>query len=148
MNAERPARIFIDTNVLVYAHDSSAGEKYRRAKALLQDTWNAGNGCLSIQVLQEFYVTVTQKIQRPLDRALARQLVADLGHWQIHMPGVEDVLDAITLQETAGLSFWDAMIVQSAVHLGCRRLVSEDLSAGQVYAGVRVENPFAPKPAA
>ena len=148
MNAEPPARVFVDTNVLVYAHDYTAGEKHRRAKALLEQLWEAGNGCLSIQVLQEFYVTVTQKIRRPLAQTLARQLVADLGHWQVHAPAVEDVLDAITLQETAGLSFWDAMIVQSAVRLGCRQLLSENLNAGQAYAGVRVSNPFAPTPSA
>lgn len=148
MNAEAPARIFVDTNILVYAHDRTAGEKHRRAKALLEQMWEAGDGCLSIQVLQEFYVTVTRKIRRPLDQALARQLVADLGHWRIHVPVVEDVLDAIALQETAGLSFWDAMIVQSAVRLGCRQLLSEDLNAGQMYGGVQVLNPFAPAPSA
>lgn len=139
MSAERQ---FVDTNVLVYAHDRSAGAKQARAHALLAELWDNQAGCLSIQVLQEFYVNITRKVAHPLDPATARQIVADLGHWHVHSPTVNEVLDAITLQQRHGLSFWDALIVTSAIQLGCSLIWSEDLNAGQDYDGTRVVNPF------
>lgn len=133
---------FVDTNVLVYAHDSSAGPKHARAKDLLTELWESRTGCLSIQVLQEFYVTVTRKVGRPLPPETAAQIIADLSAWEVHRPGVSDVLEAMSLQGRYGLSFWDAMIVTSAGQLGCHRLWSEDLNPGQHYGEVRVANPF------
>ena len=133
---------FVDTNVLIYAHDLSAGDKHSRARQLIQELWQSGEGCLSIQVLQEFCVNVTQKVAKPLAPEAAAQIVADLAAWQIHWPGVEDVLDAIRLQQRYQLSFWDAMIVASAIQLGCETLWSEDMNPGQVYDRVRVLNPF------
>jgi len=70
---------FVDTNVLVYAYDVSAGAKHERARALLEEFWESGAGCLSIQVLQEFYVNVTRKVAHPLDSDTALQVVTDLG---------------------------------------------------------------------
>lgn len=137
-----PARQFVDTNVLVYAHDATAGDKHRRARQLVADLWANGNGCLSIQVLQEFYVTVTRQVRQPLDPDVARQQVEDLGQWQAHSPTVGDVVEAIQLQQRAKLSFWDAMLVISAQKLGCAILWSENLADGQVLAGVNVRNPF------
>jgi len=93
--------------------------------------------------LQEFYVNVTQKVARPLTSELAR-IIADLAVWESHRPGAQDVLDAIDLQRRHQISFWDAMIVTSAVQLGCRRIWSEDLSSGQAYNGVVVSDPFRP----
>jgi predicted nucleic acid-binding protein len=133
---------FVDTNILIYAHDSSAGEKHIKAKDLIRGLWLSGNGCLSVQVLQEFYVNVTQKVAHPLSPGEAASAIANLSVWQIHRPGVEDVLDAIRLQERYQISFWDAMIVASAIQLGCERLWSEDLTAGQGYDTVAVANPF------
>jgi predicted nucleic acid-binding protein len=133
---------FVDTNILVYAHDLSAGEKHLRARDLICELWQSGDGCLSIQVLQEFYVTVTRKIALPLDRDTAARIVADLSVWQVHCPGTQDVLDAIQLQDRYQLSFWDAMMVSSAIQLGCRRIWSEDLNAGQAYDSAVVTNPF------
>jgi predicted nucleic acid-binding protein len=133
---------FVDTNVLVYAHDSSAGEKHLKAQALIRDLWQSGEGCLSIQVLQEFYVNVTQKVAHPMTSHEAASTIADLSAWQVHRPGAEDVLDAIRLQGRYQISFWDAMIVASAIQLGCERLWSEDLNPGQVYGTVTVMNPF------
>jgi len=141
MSAE-PARKFIDTNVLVYAHDVTADEKHARARQLVADLWANGNGCLSIQVLQEFYVTVTRKAHRPLDPGVARQHVEDLGQWLVHSPTVGDVVEAIQLHQRARLSFWDAMVLTSARKLNCDVLWSEDLNEGQVLAGVTVRNPF------
>ena len=133
---------FVDTNVLIYAHDRSAGEKRIRARDLIRELWHSGDGCLSVQVLQEFYVNVTQKVARPLGPDLAARIIADLAAWQIHRPGVQDVLDAIDLQRRQAISFWDAMIVTSAIQLGCQRIWSEDLNPGQAYDGVMVDNPF------
>ena len=143
MRAE-PARQFVDTNVLVYAHDVSAGAKHERAKALLADLWAQGQGCLSIQVLQAFYVNITAKVRRPLDPETARQRVEDLGFWTVHSPMADDVVAAIRLQQSARLSFWDAMVVVSAQRLECQTLWSEDLQPGQTIAGVAIVNPFAP----
>lgn len=133
---------FVDTNVLVYAHDTSAGLKHEQAKTLMQTLWQTQTGCLSIQVLQEFYVTVTQKVKRPLSPQTTAQIMQELQVWHMHTPKPEDVLSAIQLQTRYQISFWDAMIIQSAVQLKCSTLWSEDLNAGQVYLGVSVENPF------
>jgi predicted nucleic acid-binding protein len=137
-----PARAFVDTNVLVYAHDATAGEKHRRARQLIVELWANGSGCLSIQVLQEFYVAVTRKVKHPLNTAVALQLVEDLGQWLAHSPTVGDVIDAIQLQQQARLSFWDAMLLTSARKLNCATLWSEDLNSGQLIAGVLIRNPF------
>ncbi|MBC7104604.1 MAG: PIN domain-containing protein [Firmicutes bacterium] len=135
-------RQFVDTNVLVYAHDISAANKHARAKALVRELWDSGLGCLSIQVLQEFYVVVTRKVPRPLEPERAAGLIADLACWRVHVPQVADVLDAIAIQQEAGISFWDAMVVRSAQALGCRTLWSEDLSHGRIFGSVKVINPF------
>ena len=134
---------FVDTNVLVYAHDLSAGLKHKQATTLIQALWESRMGCLSIQVLQEFYVTVTRKIKRPLSPTTASQIIADLGKWKLHTPSVDDLLAAIRIQERYQTSFWDAMIIHSAVRLNCEILWSEDLNAGQAYQQVVLQNPFA-----
>jgi predicted nucleic acid-binding protein len=136
------ARYFLDTNVLVYAHDRSAGVKYEHAQALLRERWEQGDGCLSLQVLQEFYVTITQKVPHPLAQAAAAEIVTDLATWVIHSPTPNDLLDALRLQRRYQLAFWDAMILNSATVLGCREVWSEDMNDGQQYGGVRVVNPF------
>ncbi len=135
--------VFIDTNILLYAFDTSAGRKRERALELFGEVWRAGNGCVSVQVLQEFYVNATRKLKKPLTGETARRIVRSLSRWDVHAPGAEDVLLAIDLQRSAQLSFWDAMVVSSAGALGCRVLYSEDLNAGQAIAGITVVNPFA-----
>ncbi len=133
---------FVDTNVLVYAHDTTAGAKRDRAARLLEELWESRLGCLSIQALQEFYVTITRKVARPLESSAAAQIVADLSAWRVHAPQARDILDAIELQRRYGVAFWDAMILQSAAYMGCEVAWSEDLNADQIYDGVRVVNPF------
>lgn len=135
-------RIFVDTNVLVYAYDLSAGEKHERAQEIVEELWRTRNGCVSVQVLQEFFVNVTRKIPKPLSTAPAKEIVSDLGHWKIHSPSGRDVVEAIELNERLSLSFWDAMIVRSAASLGCATIYTEDLNPGQSYHGIRAENPF------
>jgi len=133
---------FVDTNVIVYAYDDSTGEKHRRARALMSELWDGRKGCLSLQVLQEFYVNITRKVIHPLEADLAGQIVEDLSAWKVHTPGVRDVLEAIRLHRKYQISFWDAMILQSARQAGCQLIWSEDLSHEQVYEGIRVINPF------
>jgi predicted nucleic acid-binding protein len=135
-------RKFVDTNVLVYAHDLTAGDKHDLARALLEELWGTRQGCLSVQVLQEFFVTTTRKIPKPLDPTAAAQIIGDLASWHVHSPAAPDILAAIDIQQQAGTSFWDAMILRSAQELGCPVLYSEDLNAGQSYAGIQVSNPF------
>ena len=135
---------FVDTNVLIYAHDPSAGKKHKRARQLLAELWENQSGCLSIQILQEFYVNVTQKVPHPLAPEVAGQIISDLAVWHIHQPGVSDVLDAIRLQSRYQLAFWDAMMLASAAALGCKIVWSEDLNPAQPYDQVSVSNPFAP----
>jgi len=142
MNVDPQLDYFLDTNILVYAYDSTAGLKHSLARLFVEACWENENGCLSMQVLQEFFVTVTRKITKPLDHQTARQIIADLAHWRLHTPDASDLLQAIDLQQSHQLAFWDAMVVQSAICLGCKQLLSEDLGHGQLYGEVRVVNPF------
>ncbi len=135
------ARVFIDTNMLVYAHDITAGRKREVAHQLLEDLWRNNSGCLSVQVLQELYVTLTRK-RNLVKPQVARQLVLTYANWRTHQPNANDVLAAIDLQQRSNISFWDAMVIQSAAHLGCIQVLSEDLNHGQVVSGVTVTNPF------
>ncbi|MGO8957571.1 MAG: PIN domain-containing protein [Streptosporangiaceae bacterium] len=135
-------RQFVDTNVLVYAYDITAGAKHGAARALVEELWSTRAGCLSIQVLQEFFVTTTRKIPRPLDASAAADIVEDLAHWHVYAPAASDVLAAIDIHQRTGASFRGAMIVRSAKELGCQTLHSEDLNHGQEYEGLRVSNPF------
>jgi predicted nucleic acid-binding protein len=99
-------------------------------------------GCLSLQVLQEFFVNVTRKLSRPLEVVDAYQIVHDYALWIVHVPNTSDVTQAIDLHERYQVSFWDAMILQSALELGCSTLWSEDLNAGQAFEALTVQSPF------
>jgi len=133
---------FVDTNVLVYAYDRAGGGRRARAIALLERLVAQRRLALSLQVLQEFYVVATRKLPVPLEPQVAYQVLKDLGKARLHTPSLEDVLQAAKLSERHLLSFWDAMILQSARALGARVVWSEDLNPAH-YGGVRVENPFA-----
>jgi predicted nucleic acid-binding protein len=141
MNAETGLQ-FVDTNILVYAYDYSAGQKFQQARQLVQSLWASGAGCLSIQVLQEFYVTITQKVSSPLEASKATTIISDLAFWRVHAPEAADVLGAVDLQQRYTISFWDGMIIRSALQLGCNTVWSEDLNSGQVYDGLTALNPF------
>jgi len=95
-------------------------------------------------VLQEFYVNVTRKSEFPLSAEQATQVIQDFSDWSVHRPGSKDVVSAIELHQRYQISFWDAMVVQSARQSGCGILWSEDLSDGENYEGVKVINPFKP----
>jgi predicted nucleic acid-binding protein len=133
---------FVDTNVLVYAYDPSSVKKHRRARELLEELWERRTGRVSVQVLQEFYWTVTRKVPKPLARKVARDHLQDLSAWDPFAPTADDVLSAIALERENQISFWDAMILQAAIRSDCSVLWSEDFSHGVRYGTVRVKNPF------
>lgn len=135
---------FVDTNVLVYAHDVSAGDKHARARSLIEHLWLTERGCLSTQVLQEFCVVSTRKSPRPLDCEKVARIVSQLSQWRVHRPTVDSILGAMRLQSRYQISFWDALIIESALEVGCATIWSEDLNAGQAYGTVTVANPFLP----
>jgi predicted nucleic acid-binding protein len=137
-----PAREFVDANILVYAFDASAGKKRVAAEQLLSGLWETGTGCLSVQVLQEFFVTVTRKVAQPLSVDEAADRIREFTTWKVFAPTAEDVLAAIALHQQAKVSFWDAMVVQAAAESGCDTLWTEDLSDGQLLRGVRIRDPF------
>jgi len=133
---------FCDTNLIVYAYDVTAGLKHEAAGELLARLWESGNGVISVQVLQELFVTLTRKIPQPLPLLRARGIVADMATWRVIEPGSRDVLAAVDGIERWHVSFWDAMILTTAILAGARTVWSEDLSDGQAYDGAIVRNPF------
>jgi len=133
---------FVDSNVLIYAHDRDAGVKREQAAAKLRELWDAGTGRLSVQVLQEFYVNATQKLAAPIARSTAREVIKTYGVWIRHATTVETVTRATEISELARISFWDALIVAAAEDVNAEELLSEDLSDGQAIGGIRVVNPF------
>ncbi len=135
-------KVFVDSNVLIYGHDRDAGAKQQRAADLLGDLWQSGLGRMSTQVLEEFYVNVTQKIKKPLARGIAREIIRNYGLWVESPLTPATVVRASEVSETWKIAFWDSMIVAAAEHDGAGQLLTEDLNHGQVIAGVRVVNPF------
>jgi predicted nucleic acid-binding protein len=112
------------------------------AKEILRDLWEKRCGLLSTQVLQEFYVALTSKLARTVDPQAARIVVGDLLRWDVIVNDGDSILEAIEIQTKHRLSFWDALIVQTAVRGGAVVVFSEDLSDSQVIEGVRITNPF------
>jgi predicted nucleic acid-binding protein len=136
------AKVFIDTNVLVYAHDVDAGRKHQIAKSIVHGLSQQRCGALSMQVLQEFYVNVTRKIASPLSKGEARAIIEDFAHWCV-ATSPTDIRQAFLIEDGARIGFWDALIVAAAVKSGAARILSEDMNHGQTIAGIPIENPFA-----
>ncbi len=135
-------KVFLDTNVLVYAHDTSAGTKHDLARGIVADQWTGRRGVLSTQVLQEFFVSVTRKLPKPMDTATAQKVVADLLNWEVVVNDGNSILGAFELLERYKYSFWDSLIVHAALQAGAAVLMSEDFSPGQHIQGMTIENPF------
>jgi predicted nucleic acid-binding protein len=136
------ARCFVDTNILVYAHDASAGLKHDRARELAESLWQSRAGVVSTQVLQELSVNVRKKAARPLSLEATRELVSDYLAWHVVVNDGDAVLAALDLEKRYRVSFWDALIIHAAQVAGVDVLYSEDLSDGQRYGDVRVVNPL------
>jgi len=139
-------KVFVDTNVLVYAHDASSGVKHRVAMQLVANLWASRAGVLSTQVLQEFCINVCRKAARPRSIEEMQLLVRDYMSWNIVINDSGSILRALAFEERYQVSFWDALILQAADIAGVDTLLSEDLAAGQRYGAFRVENPFASLP--
>lgn len=131
---------FVDTNILVYAHDGGAGKKHERSVELLTRLLEHEAGALSIQVLSEFYSAATKKLG--ITSQQAEEILIDLGGWIIHRPSHADLIRAAHLQRRYRIAWWDALVVNSAAEVGCNVLWSEDLADGQRFRGVTVRNPF------
>jgi predicted nucleic acid-binding protein len=136
------AVVFVDTNILIYAHDLDAGLKRERSIESIRKLWDADAGRLSVQVLQEFYVNVTRKLATPVATSTAREVVNTYGAWIREATTAETVVRATDIAEMAQISFWDALIVASAEQAGASQIYSEDLNAGQTIAGVLIVNPL------
>jgi predicted nucleic acid-binding protein len=136
-----PARSFLDTNVLIYADDKASPAKQRRALDLIAEHRRARTGVVSLQVLQEYFVTVTRKLR--VDAAIARRKVELLAEFDVTMPDVTDVLAAIDLHRLHKFSFWDGLVIRAAKQSGCSVLLSEDMQASREIDGLRIVNPFA-----
>jgi predicted nucleic acid-binding protein len=134
------ARSFFDTNVLVYADDKAVPAKQRRALDLVAEHRRARTGVVSLQVLQEYFVTVTKKLH--VDTSIARRKVELLAEFDVAVPGVADILVAIDLHRLHGFSFWDALVLRSAKQAGCSVVFSEDLQNAREVDGLRIMNPF------
>jgi predicted nucleic acid-binding protein len=136
-------KCFVDTNILVYAHDRSAGIKHLRAKRLLEQLWESGQGVLSTQVLQELCFNLRRKAGNPLPVDEVRILIREYSTWEIVTNTPESVLMALDVEMRYRVSFWDALILQAAAFSGASILYSEDLAAGQHYGSIQVVNPLA-----
>jgi predicted nucleic acid-binding protein len=135
-------KYFVDTNILIYAHDRSTGVKHERARKLIETLWTNGQGVLSTQVLQEVCVNLRRKAARPPSADELRSLIHDYMSWEIVVNTPEAVIQALEIEARYKTSFWDALILQAAEQAGATVLYSEDLADKQNYGTVRVVNPL------
>lgn len=135
------ARSFFDTNILVYTDDAEAPEKSDRALTLWQHHRSQGLAVISIQVLQEYFWSTTRKLH--VDPGLATEKLLLFARAEVVSPRADDVISAARLMGEHKLSFWDSMIVQTALTAGCEVLFSEDMQGGRRLAGLEIINPFA-----
>lgn len=135
-------KAFVDTNILVYAHDLLSGSKHERARALIDKLWVTGRGALSTQVLQELCVILRRKSVNKLKVDEIQSLVEDFKDWQVVVNTPDSIIGALSIEARYQISFWDALIIQAAEASGATILYSEDLSDGQTYGSVRVVNPL------
>jgi predicted nucleic acid-binding protein len=135
-------KVFVDTNVLVYAYDRGAGSKHEIALSHVEKLWLKGNGVISTQVLQELYVNVRRKAQKPISIDQARALISDYLAWDPVVNDGASLLEAIDAERRYKLSFWDSLIVVAAQKSGASVLLSEDFNDGQKFGPVQVQNPF------
>ncbi len=135
-------KFFVDTNLLVYAYDSSAGKKWKTSLEVLSLLWTHRTGVISTQVIQELFVSLTQKVKNPIRPEMAKEIISDLVQWPLVVNDGKNILRAIDLQIKYHLSFWDSLILQAAITSKSEFLLSEDFQDGQVIESVTIVNPF------
>lgn len=135
-------KYFVDTNILIYAHDRSTGSKHEHARQLIERLWTTGQGVLSTQVLQELCVNLRRKLTHPLPVDEIRRLIQDYLSWEVVVNTPEAVIQALEIEVRHKISFWDALVLQAAEQSGAAVLYSEDLATGQTYGSVEVINPL------
>jgi predicted nucleic acid-binding protein len=136
----KTSRTFLDTNVLVYSDDPRDPTKQAKALDLITDYLRQRTGVVSLQVLQEYFVTATGRLR--LDAELAKQRIEVFAKFVVAEPTVNDILAAIDIHRLHRFSFWDALVLRMAKQTGCRVLLSEDMQHGREFEGVRIVNPF------
>jgi predicted nucleic acid-binding protein len=136
-------KIFVDTNILIYAHNPASNAKSEGAREVLRELWMSGRGVLSTQVLQELCVNLRRRYQPPLALHEVRDLVQNYLAWEVVVNDPHSTLRALEIESRYKISFWDALIIEAAESAGATLLYSEDLSNGQEYCGIRIVNPFA-----
>jgi len=134
------AKVFIDTNILVYSLDKFDTEKQEKCRKLLRSFTGDLRGVISTQVMQEFYVAATKKLGA--DALTVKDILHSFERFETIIITPEIIKDAIDCSIINKLSFWDALIVAAAESAGCENLWTEDLNDGQVIRGVRVVNPL------
>lgn len=135
-------KIFLDANILVYAYDKDAGEKHSIAVEIVKDLWEKRAGVLSNQVLQEFYVSVTKKILKPISKSEAREIIRAYICWSMSAITPLSIIRATEIEEKHRISFWDALVIVAAYESKCKKILTEDLNSGQIIEGILIENPF------
>ncbi len=131
---------FIDTNILIYAHDTGDKVKHSKAVELIRRLETSNTGALSTQVLIEFVSVGISKLK--IDNKQLQDLVSDFAHWTIHRPTHAEILHAIVLHRSAKISWWDALILNSAIQVGASILWSEDFQSNRRFGDLQVINPF------
>ena len=135
-------KYFVDTNILIYAHDRTMGPKHQRAGRLVDNLWTTGQGVISTQVLQELCVNLRRKLAHPLPANEIRSLIQDYLAWEVVVNTPASVVEALEIEVRYKISFWDALILQAAESCGATALYSEDLATGQKYGSIEVLNPL------
>lgn len=133
--------VFIDTNIAVYADDAAYPDKQAIAAALIAETYQKGEAVISTQVMQEYYNAAVNKLK--IDAAFAVERLRFFARFEVVSATPQLVIAATDLHRLHSLSYWDALILQSAISSGCHTLYSEDLNHGQIINGVKIVNPFA-----
>ena len=135
-------RVFLDTNILVYAYDRHDPRKQGAAQSLLFDGLENESAVLSVQVLGEFFNVVTRQIKQPMTSAEAKEAIELFSNLLIQEIDLAMVERAIDTHKIYRISYWDALIVSAAERAGCKRILSEDLNDGQLYQCIPISNPF------
>jgi len=135
-------KYFVDTNILLYAHDRAAGLEHERARQLIEHLWTTGEGVVSTQVLQELCVNLRRKLARPLRVEDVRHLIEDYLAWEVVTNDPASIVQALEIEDRYKISYWDALVVQAAWRSGASVLYSEACPKANTYGALRVVKPL------